>query len=213
MPDSYFLSECSAALLVLLALVVLRLALVLAVLALDIRTQVGASRIHARLRDVAGGDFIKSEGLECRQRAAVERGGEGGAPSVGDLGAIEAELLELLQPSSRRRRRACRRRRRRNEGGEALVAKRVAIKEERRQRRQPPQGRREGHQRRVTDGGVHQLEDLESRQGASAQGGGERRGASIARMHANELHVGHGWQHARAQPLRQPLHAVGTGCA
>ena len=63
--------------------------------------------------------------LERRQRAAVERSGEGGAAGVGDLGVAEVERLELRQPSRRRRRRTCRRRRR-HEGGEALVAERVA---------------------------------------------------------------------------------------
>eukprot|EP00964_Phaeocystis_antarctica_P123696 scaffold87386_cov63-Phaeocystis_antarctica.AAC.2 len=43
------------------------------------------------------------------------------------------------------------------------------------QRGQPPQGRREGHQPRVADlGGATQREALEPRQGAPAQGGGER---------------------------------------
>eukprot|EP00964_Phaeocystis_antarctica_P053282 scaffold31266_cov60-Phaeocystis_antarctica.AAC.1 len=79
-------------------------------------------------------------------------------------------------------------------------------------RGQLPQGRREGHQPRVADGGVDQTEDLEPRQGASAQGGGERRGADVTHMHANEMKRGHGRQRARAQPLRQPLHAVGAGC-
>eukprot|EP00964_Phaeocystis_antarctica_P120566 scaffold84286_cov63-Phaeocystis_antarctica.AAC.10 len=65
------------------------------------------------------------------------------------------------------------------------------------QRGQPPQGGREGHQPR----------------GASDQGGGERRGACVARVHTADREVGHGRQRARAQPLRQPLHAVGAGCA
>ena len=73
--------------------------------------------------------FLKLELLERRQRTAVERGDEGGASGVGDLGAAEVKLLELLQPSSRRRRRACRRRRR-HEGGEALVAEWVVIEAE-----------------------------------------------------------------------------------
>ena len=77
--------------------------------------------MHSFFRRGASGGAIKLEPLERRQRAAVERGGEGGAPGVCDLGAIEVEALELLQPSSRRRRRACRWRRR-HEGGEALVA-------------------------------------------------------------------------------------------
>ena len=68
---------------------------------------------------------MQVELLERRQRAAVERSGEGGAAGVGDLGAAEVEPLELRQPSRRRRRRTCRRRRR-HEGGEALVAERVA---------------------------------------------------------------------------------------
>ena len=96
-----------------------------------------------------------TELLERRQRAAAERSGEGGAAGVCDLGAIEVEPLELRQPSRRRRRRTCRRRRR-HEGGEALVAERVAAETETLQRGPPPQGRREGHQPRVTDGGVAQ---------------------------------------------------------
>eukprot|EP00964_Phaeocystis_antarctica_P007811 scaffold4199_cov64-Phaeocystis_antarctica.AAC.5 len=80
---------------------------------------------------------------ERRQRAAVERSGEGDAAGVGDLDAAEVEHPELRQHSRRRRRRTCRRRR--HEGGEALVAERVAIKNEHLQRGQPPQGRREGH--------------------------------------------------------------------
>ena len=55
-------------------------------------------------RRAVGGDVFKLEHVERRQRAAVERGGEGGATGVGDLGVAEVELLELLQPSSRRRR-------------------------------------------------------------------------------------------------------------
>ena len=72
----------------------------------------------------AGGDALKLDLLERRQRAAVERGDESGAPSVGDLGAVEVEALELLQSSSRPQPRACRRRRR-HEGGEALGAELV----------------------------------------------------------------------------------------
>ena len=53
--------------------------------------QDGASLIHSRLRPVAGGDAIKNERRERRQRAAVERGDEGGAPCVGDLGGAEVE--------------------------------------------------------------------------------------------------------------------------
>eukprot|EP00964_Phaeocystis_antarctica_P104677 scaffold69793_cov55-Phaeocystis_antarctica.AAC.1 len=95
-------------------------------------------------------------------------------------------------------------RRRRHEGGEALVAERVAAETEILQRGQPPQGRREGHQPRVADGGVVQREGLEPRQGASAQGGGQCRGACVAHMHIR-TEEGHGRQRARAQPLRQPL--------
>ena len=57
-----------------------------------------------------------------------------------------------------------------------------------------------------------QIDDIEPRQGALAQGGGERRGACIAHMHPAETQKDHGRQRARAQPLRQPLHAVGAGC-
>ena len=114
----------------------------------------GGSGPCQRLKDgfnrlIAGGDaeikltihITKLDVLERRQRAAVERGGEGGAPDVGDLGVVEVELVELLQPSSRRRRscsrwrRVCRRRR--QEGGEALVAERVATEVELLQRGPP----------------------------------------------------------------------------
>ena len=86
----------------------------------------------------AGGDVVNVEALKCRQRAAAERGGEGGAAFVGDLGAGEMEQLERRQPSGRRRRRTCRRRRR-HEGGEALIAERVARETETLQRGPPPQ--------------------------------------------------------------------------
>merc|ERR1712086_777934 len=120
---------------------------------------------------------MQIEVLECWQRAAVERRGEGGAAGVGDLGVDEVERLELRQHSSRRRQRTCRRwRQRRHEGGEVLVAERVATETESLQRGPPPQGRREGQQPRVTDGGVEQINVLEPRQGASSQGGGDRRG-------------------------------------
>jgi hypothetical protein len=78
----------------------------------------------------------------------------------------DVERLELLQHSSRRRQRTCRRRRR-HEGSEALVAERVLMEIETLQRGPPPQGRREGHQPRVADGGVAQPEVREPRQGAS----------------------------------------------
>eukprot|EP00964_Phaeocystis_antarctica_P023864 scaffold13353_cov51-Phaeocystis_antarctica.AAC.1 len=167
-------------------------------------------RVHSFLRRDAGSDAIQFEALERRQRAAVEREGKSDASRAGDLGVVEVDVLELLQPSSRQRPRTCRRRRRRHEGGEALVAERVVVKTESVQRGQPPQGRREGHQPRVADGGVAQTEDLEPRQGASAQGGGERRGACVAHRHV-KAQQGHGRQRARAQLLRQPLHAAGAG--
>eukprot|EP00964_Phaeocystis_antarctica_P056009 scaffold32992_cov48-Phaeocystis_antarctica.AAC.3 len=147
--------------------------------------------------------------LERWQRAAVERRGESGAAGVGDLGVAEEELLELCQHSRRRRQRTCRRRR--QEGGEALVAERVVNEAENLQEGQPLQGRREGHQPRVADGGAAQMESLEPRQGASAQGGGERRSAGVAHVHAKSEPC-HGRQRARAEPIRQPLHAVGDGC-
>ena len=59
---------------------------------------------------------------------------------------------------------------------------------------------------------LHQNEELEPRQGASAQGGGKRRGASVAHMHAGTKSWVTSRQRARAEPLRQPLHAVGAGC-
>eukprot|EP00964_Phaeocystis_antarctica_P054190 scaffold31834_cov71-Phaeocystis_antarctica.AAC.1 len=159
----------------------------------------------------AGRDAIQIEVFERRQRAPVERSGEGGAAGVGDLGVAEVELLEHRQHTCRRRRRTCRRWRR-HEGGEALVSKRVASETEMLQRGPPPQGRREGHQRRVADGGVVHHEDLEPRQGASSQGGSERRGACVAHMFVDELEPDQSRQRARAQPLRQPLHALGAGC-
>eukprot|EP00964_Phaeocystis_antarctica_P115665 scaffold79647_cov59-Phaeocystis_antarctica.AAC.2 len=142
-------------------------------------------RIHSFLRRGACRDAIQCENLERRQRAAVERGGQSGASRVGDLGAVEVERLEFLQPSSRRRQRTCRRRRR-YEGGDALVTERILPEIETLQRGQPPQGRREGHQPRVADGRVDQREFLEPRQGASAQGGCERRGACVAHMNMVE---------------------------
>eukprot|EP00964_Phaeocystis_antarctica_P078954 scaffold49135_cov76-Phaeocystis_antarctica.AAC.4 len=167
-------------------------------------------RIHSFLRRGAGGDAIQVEALKRRQRAAVERGGKSGASRVGHLGVVEVEVLELLQPSSRQRQRTGRRRQH-HEGGEALVAERVVAETESRQRGHPPQGRREGHQVCVADGGVPQREVLEPRQGASAQGGGERHGACVAHRHIAQVQHGHGRQRARAQPLRQPLHAAGAG--
>ena len=140
---------------------------------------------HGFNRLIAGGDaeikltkhITKLDVLERRQRAAVERGGEGGAPDVGDLGAVEIELVELLQSSSRRRRscsrwrRVCRRRC--HEGGEALVAERVATEEEVLQSGPPAQRRREGRKTRVTDGGAVQKEGLEPP--AGRLGPGQRR--------------------------------------
>eukprot|EP00964_Phaeocystis_antarctica_P023331 scaffold13058_cov72-Phaeocystis_antarctica.AAC.3 len=173
------------------------------------RLQLVESLLHGGLRHGTGGGGLQDDSLERRQRASVERSGEGCAAGVGDLGAAEVELLERRQPSSRWLRRTCRRRRR-HEGGEALVAEWIEAKSETYQRGPPPQGRREGHQARVTDGGVVQSEVLEPRQGASAQRGGKRRGACVAHMRMAKNQVSHGRQRARAQPLRQPLHAVGT---
>ena len=68
--------------------------------------------MHSFLRRGAEGDVTQCEVLERRQRAAVERSGKSGASRVGDLGVVEVEAPELLQPSSRRR----------HEGSEALVA-------------------------------------------------------------------------------------------
>ena len=56
----------------------------------------------------------KLDSPERRQRAAVERGGEGGAAGVGDLGVAEVERPEPCKHSLRRRRRTCRRRWRQN---------------------------------------------------------------------------------------------------
>eukprot|EP00964_Phaeocystis_antarctica_P026614 scaffold14992_cov69-Phaeocystis_antarctica.AAC.6 len=92
---------------------------------------------HSGLRRGAGRGVFKTEVLERRQRAAVERSGQGGAAGVGDLGAVEAEQPELRQysrPATRAsppsRRRTCRL----HEGGKALVADRVTIKIETLQR-------------------------------------------------------------------------------
>ena len=78
--------------------------------------------MHGGFRRAAGGDKIKDEPLQRRQRAVVERSGKDSAAGVGDLGAVEAEQPELRQysrsatraspPSWRRRRRRLRRRRR-----------------------------------------------------------------------------------------------------
>ena len=51
-------------------------------------------RPQGGFRRLAGGDAIQKELLECRQRAAVERSGEGGAAGVGDLGVAEVERLD-----------------------------------------------------------------------------------------------------------------------
>ena len=66
--------------------------------------------IHGGYCRGAGRDAIEIEPPERRQRTAVERGGEGGAAGVGDLGVVELERLELRQPSGRRRRLQLRRR-------------------------------------------------------------------------------------------------------
>ena len=57
----------------------------------------------------------------------------------------------------------------RKEGGDALVAERVERKTNNLQRGKLSQGRCEGTQARVADGGVEQFEDPEPRQGAAAQ--------------------------------------------
>eukprot|EP00964_Phaeocystis_antarctica_P098765 scaffold64733_cov62-Phaeocystis_antarctica.AAC.8 len=81
------------------------------------------------------------------------------------------------------------------------------------QRGPPPQGRREGHQPRVAECVVLQRKHPETRHNASVQCGGERRGAGVAHMQTGKTQLGHGRQCARAQPVSQPLHAVGAGCA
>eukprot|EP00964_Phaeocystis_antarctica_P133114 scaffold97287_cov48-Phaeocystis_antarctica.AAC.2 len=138
---------------------------------------------HGGLRRGAGRDAGQIERLERRQRAAVERSGQGGAAGVGDLGVAEVERLELRQPYCRRWRQDTGRRRRHQEGGEALVTERVAFETETLQRGPPPQGRREGHHPGVADGGAVQFETLEPWQGASAQGGGEFRSACVDHVH------------------------------
>ena len=123
-----------------------------------------------------------------------------------------AERLELRQPPScRRRRRTCRRRRR-QEGGEALVAERVTVEIEPPQRGQCQQGWREGHQPGIADdAGVGQLKVLEPRQSASAQGGGEGRGASRAspkrHPHADDVNRARSRPAARPRPASQPAAA------
>ena len=67
------------------------------------------SLIHDRPRIVAGRDAFEIERPESRQHAAAERGRGSGTAGVGDLGEVEVEVVELLQPSSRRRRLTCRR--------------------------------------------------------------------------------------------------------
>eukprot|EP00964_Phaeocystis_antarctica_P062856 scaffold37703_cov61-Phaeocystis_antarctica.AAC.1 len=47
-----------------------------------------------QIRGEVGSGASQIELLERRQRAAVERSGEGGAASVGDLGLVEVERLE-----------------------------------------------------------------------------------------------------------------------
>eukprot|EP00964_Phaeocystis_antarctica_P106698 scaffold71515_cov63-Phaeocystis_antarctica.AAC.3 len=100
----------STALVVLLPflLVVFLLDLDLLLLALRIRPrlsllQLFVSPTYGRYRYGAGRDASQVESLERRQRAAVERSGEGGAAGVGDVGVAEVERLELRQPSRRRR--------------------------------------------------------------------------------------------------------------
>ena len=46
-------------------------------------------RVHGIFRCAAGGNAVQKESLERRQRAAVERGGEGSAAGVGDLGVLK----------------------------------------------------------------------------------------------------------------------------
>jgi hypothetical protein len=104
-----------------------------------------------------------------------------------------------------------------NEGGDALVTERAFLEIEFLQHYSSTGSRRKAGARatsqlRVADA-VVQPEDLETRQGASAQGGGECRGACVAHMHIHDSKRGHGRKRTRAQPLRQPLHAVGAGCA
>ena len=119
------------------------------------------------------------------QRVAVERRGQGGAAGVGNLGVPEREHTELRQHTCVPKR--TRQRRRRHEGGDALVAERAVHEYELLQRRQPAHGRREGHQTRITDAAAVQVEELEPRQGASAQGSLERRGACVAHIHADKV--------------------------
>ena len=69
-------------------------------------------------------NIVREELLERRQRAAIERSGEGCAAGVGDLGVVDVERPEVRQHTCRRRR--CTYRQRCHKGGEALVAERVA---------------------------------------------------------------------------------------
>jgi len=132
----------------------------------------GVRGVQGVYRRIASKDLFQGEVLERWQPAAPHARGQESAASVGDLGPAEVEHAELRQRFSLRRRRICRRRR--HERGEALVAEWVVSELKPLQRGPPPQGRREGHQTRVADGGGVQIEYLEPRQGASVQGGRER---------------------------------------
>ena len=52
------------------------------------------ARPQGSFRRLADGGAIQKKRLERRQRAAVERSGEGGAAGVGDLGVAEVERLD-----------------------------------------------------------------------------------------------------------------------
>eukprot|EP00964_Phaeocystis_antarctica_P149721 scaffold116947_cov63-Phaeocystis_antarctica.AAC.2 len=64
------------------------------------KIQTVASLVHGRSRCGVRKDAKQMEFLEHWQSTAVERGGEGGAAGVGDLGVVEEEPLELRQHSS-----------------------------------------------------------------------------------------------------------------
>eukprot|EP00964_Phaeocystis_antarctica_P057396 scaffold33961_cov61-Phaeocystis_antarctica.AAC.2 len=164
--------------------------------------KIGSASLHGGLRRSAGRGAPQDKLLEVEpergQCAAEECRDEGGAAGVSDLGVIANQ-------------RTCKRWRRRHKGGEALVTKQIAHEIELFQRGQPPQGRREGHQPRVADGGLAQSEVLEPRQGASAQSGGKRRGACVAHVQIVDSKRCHGRQRTCTQPRHQPLHAVERG--
>ena len=137
---------------------------------LDLASASYAAAFAAALAGMPGRLIMVSAGSAPPSSAAARA-----AQPAGNLGVAEDEPPELRQHSSRRRRRTCRRRWA-TRAARPLSPNRLQARL-RDSRGPPPQGRREGHQPRVADGGAVQIEGLEPRQGASAHGGGEGRGA------------------------------------